>query len=355
MILDMLTPGSRIVLGSQRIRILLENSKQLLKPVKATFPNYNFDPSSIPSHCDLEELDGIKEVECAWSQASELLQSSQETGVENPEIEHALLRFSISAQHVMSSAASNYDVSRLFVGLSVSAVAALLSLLSIYRLLLKSRYPSLFLTLSILGYGSMMFASSYVEEEQQFWYWIFTGWIFYLHVKSSRQYSRRPLSSAKSKQNPRQIARLLACEAGTVGLATSHRALRRWNQTGQKFAGEPDIARSFLPFHQNILWLMIMLTYVDSCRGLLLTVPRNLVWKVLAALVTLAAFIFKVGFVASDSPELLDKTHILRYMGSVSQIIPPVSQARLVFCGLALLATLSVYLEKSRAPSQDKG
>lgn len=31
-------------------------------------------------------------------------------------------------------------------------------------------------------YGVMMFASSYVEEEQQFWYWITSGWLVYFAI-----------------------------------------------------------------------------------------------------------------------------------------------------------------------------
>lgn len=36
-------------------------------------------------------------------------------------------------------------------------------------------YKLLFWTLS-LSYGGMMIASSYVEEEQQFWYWAASAW-----------------------------------------------------------------------------------------------------------------------------------------------------------------------------------
>lgn len=36
-----------------------------------------------------------------------------------------------------------------------------------------------------LLYGIMMFASSYVEEEQHFWYWATTAWLMLLWVKWS--------------------------------------------------------------------------------------------------------------------------------------------------------------------------
>lgn len=34
-----------------------------------------------------------------------------------------------------------------------------------------------------LLYGIMMFASSYVEEEQHFWYWATTAWLMLLWLK----------------------------------------------------------------------------------------------------------------------------------------------------------------------------
>lgn len=100
------------------------------------------------------------------------------------EIETHLFRFSYMAQRLMSRTASNYDLARLYQGLLFSGVAVLLSLPAILIPFSKASRTGILLTLSIAGYCSMMFASSYVEEEQQFWYWVATGWIFYLHLRS---------------------------------------------------------------------------------------------------------------------------------------------------------------------------
>lgn len=83
----------------------------------------------------------------------------------------------------MSSTASNYDVPRLFIGIGLTFIATLLALFATYPTLkwsIKSASP--FIIISLL-YGVMMFASSYVEEEQHFWYWAATGWLALLAIK----------------------------------------------------------------------------------------------------------------------------------------------------------------------------
>jgi ethanolamine phosphate transferase 2 subunit G len=83
----------------------------------------------------------------------------------------------------MSSTASNYDIPKLILGLSVTFLATLLAFIAALptlKLSLKTSSP--FLLTSLL-YGIMMFASSYVEEEQHFWYWAATAWLALLSIK----------------------------------------------------------------------------------------------------------------------------------------------------------------------------
>lgn len=342
-------------IASHRVHILLENSRQLLRTVQATFPSYTFEPSLAPFNCDPLLLSGVEGVVCAWFRAYDVLRDFLVTGSVNSEIEHSLLQFSKTAQQVMSNAATNYDVSRLYVGLFISSAALLLSLWSSYKTILKFKWPGVFWIFGIMSYGAMMFASSYVEEEQQFWYWIFTGWTFYLHAKSSARRHWFSHFEAGSKKSLGPLA-FLTPKTGTVLLAMFHRIVRRWNQTGQKFAGDSDIARNFLPSHQNILWALIILTYMDSCRHLFLSLPRYWIWRLIAATLTIAAFSFKATFVASDSPELLSPS-ILIYMRMVFSGMPLILQARAVFFGISILAMLSIntHKKKNRAWFQAQG
>lgn len=83
----------------------------------------------------------------------------------------------------MSSTASNYDMTKLVTGLVVSTIAtsfALAASVPTIQGAFTSVAPFLLIT---LAYGVMMFASSYVEEEQHFWYWATSGWLVIVALK----------------------------------------------------------------------------------------------------------------------------------------------------------------------------
>jgi GPI ethanolamine phosphate transferase-like protein len=85
----------------------------------------------------------------------------------------------------MSSMASNYDMSRLVTGQALAVVAVVCAVLSTHGISGQNMYytflPFVFL---VVGYGIMMFASSYVEEEQHFWYWGTAAWLSLLGLKN---------------------------------------------------------------------------------------------------------------------------------------------------------------------------
>lgn len=84
----------------------------------------------------------------------------------------------------MSRMASNYNLFWLFAGQGVILLAALFAVGAIpTRLVSESSVGTAALATITVAYGIMMFASSYVEEEQHFWYWATTAWFFVLAVK----------------------------------------------------------------------------------------------------------------------------------------------------------------------------
>ena len=85
----------------------------------------------------------------------------------------------------MSSTASNYDVTKLATGQAVAAIGLFFAGLASGPTIINSWRSSLpFIGISVF-YGIMMFASSYVEEEQHFWYWTTTAWLMILWIKAS--------------------------------------------------------------------------------------------------------------------------------------------------------------------------
>jgi len=83
----------------------------------------------------------------------------------------------------MSSAASNYDVSKLQLGIAIALVAAVVALLALRTASLTADSSTTWAGAVMVVYGAMMFASSYVEEEHHFWYWIASGWLGWLYIK----------------------------------------------------------------------------------------------------------------------------------------------------------------------------
>lgn len=297
-----------------------------------------FGPDSTTS-CASGVTSGIEAAQCAWARVQQLLSGRDEADDSYSTAGPALLQFLRIAQEVMSRTASNYDVSRLLLGLLITGVAGMLVLPATYKECTRHGSSGMFLMLMIITCGMMMFASSYVEEEQQFWYWICSGWIVYLHIKSQ----------SSAKQISRKSYGPLVYWSGKciiLVLAITQRLLRRWNQTGQKFAAEPDIARTFFARHPEIFWVFFILTYVDAGRHLLKSVPISGILKLGALAPAVLALTFKLHFVTSESPELLDGTFISQIMKEWPYSLSLVLHARLVFYGLAVVVLLALFVGK---------
>jgi ethanolaminephosphotransferase len=162
-----------------QVQILVRNARQILDIVTAAFGTELFDPQSTTDPCTLERTQ-VNELACDWRRISRgAKEASSKTEVDQKWLTD-MSRWLGEAQDLMSSMASNYDMSRLTLGqgLAVAAVsAALIATMWQSSLSLSGLTPLLIIGLS---YGVMMFASSYVEEEQHFWYWASTLWLAYL-------------------------------------------------------------------------------------------------------------------------------------------------------------------------------
>lgn len=95
-------------------------------------------------------------------------------------------QFCRRTQEVLSQTASNYNLTRLLLGIVAAIDSLVLALIASRRDLLRPKSAATLFGLFSALYLIMMFASSYVEEEQHFWYWITSPWICYVLLFASR-------------------------------------------------------------------------------------------------------------------------------------------------------------------------
>lgn len=240
--------------------------------------------------------------------------------------------------------ASNYDLPRLFLGQAVALAALIASLLAASQCVDATASAFIPLAATTLAYGAMMFASSYVEEEHHFWYWATTAWLAWLGIKGFR-------SGAGGSSALRVVS--------TTAMLLATRVMRRWNQTGQKFAGEPDIVKMYLNTNPVLLWCLIGATYFWIHQNLVHGLSGLPLWLSFATAtgLALAAFTFKVAFALEDAPELVTDFARELLKLNFTDDASLVARARAVFMGLGLLAVLTVgfMLARRRISSEQSG
>ncbi|KAJ5033462.1 uncharacterized protein L3040_008577 [Drepanopeziza brunnea f. sp. 'multigermtubi'] len=319
-----------------RVQILLRNAKQILGVVTAAFPSFEYvEPSK-----DCKEMSSnIDELACQWKI---LTKTQPKPGPENQNIDEWLrhtTKWLKQAQDIMSSTASNYDVRKLATGQAVSTLAFVFSTVAANAILAWSFKESVPILLISLLYGIMMFASSYVEEEQHFWYWATAAWLVLLWMKSTRKHNRNTLFLNLTSILILVIARLS----------------RRWNQTGQKWAGEPDIARNFFSAHRLTLWMFVALTYLWILQSLARGFPRfpQMAAAAISTAIVTAALTFKLAFTHEDSPELMAGVAKSMTDSEAGAGVSLIGRARIafIFIFIALVYTMISGFSDTRRPN----
>lgn len=173
--------------SKDKIQVLVRNARQLLQIVTATFGGDLFGDEVDVDPCTTKASD-VEELACDWRKINT---RASQLAIEDEFDQEWLLSITVwlrKAQDLMSSMASNYDMSRLVLGQGL-ALAGLFA--SITAVVLEDSHRKGWETLPTclvaILYGIMMFASSYVEEEQHFWYWASTIWLAYLGIHHVRR------------------------------------------------------------------------------------------------------------------------------------------------------------------------
>lgn len=176
------------------MHILMHNARQIFNIMTAASGDSVFtdtfedvDCSQLPSPTDASA--------CRWHALNRTSLSTYDDGERlNAEASKVCLRSSLpvnlatdldlqwlrDAQGVLSSMASNYNTTRLIQGGATVTLSIVLAFLACRVLAVGSAGSIIpYMGIAVL-YGIMMFASSYVEEEQHYWYWCTTAWFVHL-------------------------------------------------------------------------------------------------------------------------------------------------------------------------------
>lgn len=320
--------------SSDKVQILIRNARQILNIVTAAFGSELFDAQSSVDPCASKSATDVSELACEWRKINSEAAHQANANEIDQEWLSATSAWIRKAQDLMSSMASNYDMSRLSLGQGLSVAAVVASIASLGAQGFKKAGHLLPLFLLAASYGPMMFASSYVEEEHHFWYWTSTIWLAYLGAKQVQRSSR--IFSASS-----HITALAAL-----------RLIRSWNQTGQKFAGEPDTVKTFLIPNPELLWVIITLTYVVVTLSTLQSLSSAglpfILTTFVVPLLFSATLAFKLAFTAEDAPELV--VGFAHRLLDILQGPSLIFRARIIFVLLAALFSFAVYRAKTGGP-----
>lgn len=233
----------------------------------------------------------------------------------------------------MSNSASNYSTKKLYCGITIVAFVALWAFGLLAPVPLTQEKVGIWFMLMTLAYGAMMFASSYVEEEHQFWYLLASAWLWRLGMK---QYGDARYTTVRNegRRHSRSRNSLWPVMSAAIPL-TIMRITRAWNQTGQKHAGELDIARGWFQAHNFFLWSFVCIAYAVVAKNMPpegQALIARWVSSTFAALLCLAAMTFKVAFTMADAPEFLRGLPVLQH--GILEDVDLMTQARAVYAGM---------------------
>lgn len=130
-----------------------------------------------------------------------------------------------------------------------------------------------------------------------------------------------------------------------ISFFSLHRIAERWNQTGQKYAGAPDIVRDVLEPLPLLLWVLIFAAYAvitarTAYHFLGVTGVDPLLAIANAITLCVPSLAFKLSFTASDAPELLAWLSL----ESITRLqqVPLIATARILFFQLVMELLIAI-------------
>jgi len=149
---------------------------------EATFP-LAFVQYTTSEACRSRPDQDVARLACAWREADNGYRSVQMGASTAAQAMVPIWSFLRQGQDMLSGTASNYNLDKMYAGIAIAVLGVALAVTSILSAHVELDLGTLANNTISLTYGATMFASSYVEEEQQFWYWTVGGWLIALHCK----------------------------------------------------------------------------------------------------------------------------------------------------------------------------
>lgn len=318
---------------TDRYSLLYRNAEQIQQVASATYPDAFGSISTLTQCMDRSSLSEPQLLACKWLQVKDMYSSMLSNDFLFIRDSTPLVRsFVKDVQDQLSGTASKYDLGKMQVGIGLALLSLILSLWSSWNSVSSNTFSGISFGFITCMYSITMFATSYVEEEHQFWYWTSSAWLVSLAIKQQRL---KPSGGTTGLLGASMIPSLLF---GTV---------RRWNQTGQKYAGEADLVSEVISKNVWILWTLMSLTYITIGTRLHSKLARKGTrLGFLPVLVVASAFVFKAAFTKADAPELLRNMVILRPVLASATKYPLTSLARVTFLGIGNLLATAWFVEK---------
>lgn len=134
--------------------------------------------------CGLKKPDSdAAQLACNWRDAEHAFDTANSGIISIADAIVPIQNFLRRGQDTLSGTASNYDLSKMYFGIGIVALGVVLASVSVSLTDIEPGLGAFAYGAIMLSYGATMFASSYVEEEQQFWYWALGGWLMALQFK----------------------------------------------------------------------------------------------------------------------------------------------------------------------------
>ncbi|KAJ1821682.1 major facilitator super transporter protein [Coemansia sp. RSA 2675] len=238
---------------SERLRMLQVSAHQMFGVVRANDPDARevtlaeaAGSVGAPVNCEGESTSDV--LRCKYKRALAAHRRFAVSGRGSAgRVEREYYDFMVHANEHLSRAFSGYDLGAMFTGMAIigAAAAALVVLCQA-----SDRSGGIFSTKTwglrvsiptaalLVTYLISIWSSSLIEEEHQFWYF----W-------TQTMLALRVLTSTTAGDALRTVLQM--------GL---FRIIRAWNQTGQKWTGEPDIRLYLNSSHSGLMWILVVAT-----------------------------------------------------------------------------------------------